>query len=128
MTTRTSAPSWVRSRTTATALYAAMPPVTQKTILRPWARLGSAAARPARYEGVDTARGPGDLLDAVGGALVGDLALGDLLERDRQRLGGPVGTQRHLRGGELGHALAELSEVRIDLPAALRGQDNQRVL
>src|SRR5688500_12939772 len=68
------------------------------------------------------------LLDPVRSPLVGDLAFGYLLERDRQRLRSALAPERDLRRGVLGHALSELGEIGGDLPAALGGEQDERVL
>src|SRR5918999_5300661 len=94
-----------------------MPPVTQRTILWPCTAFARASAMGWRW-----------LLDSVGGALEADLALGDLLERDRQGLGRPVRAQGYLRRRVLGDALPQLAEIRVDLAAALGGEDDERVL
>src|SRR3954454_19071124 len=87
MITRTSAP-WSRSRRTRMhALYAAIPPVTPRSTRRPLRTLG---AVDANVRTPITGRGGGhvgELLDAGRVRSLGlDLALGDLHERDRQRL------------------------------------------
>src|SRR5205823_2451069 len=70
----------------------------------------------------------GDLLDAdTLGPLEDDLAFGDLLQGDRQRLvlqPARLYERRH----ELSAALAELAVVRVDLAGPLRGEDDERVL
>src|SRR4029079_11347060 len=65
-------------------------------------------------------------LDDLLGAFVGDLAFGDLLEGDRQRLVAQprLDERRH----EVATAFAELAVVRVDLPRALRGYDHEGVL
>src|SRR5437588_5284295 len=107
ITTCTSAPAWRSLLVRMAALYAAIPPVT-----------------PRRTRLPDS----GDLLDAdTLGPLEDDLALGDLLHRDRQRLvlqSARLDERRH----ELAAALAELAVVRVDLARPLRRQDHQRVL
>src|SRR2546423_4833471 len=89
------------------ALYAAIPPVT-----------------PRRTRLPDSV----DLLDAdTLGPLEDDLALGDLLQRDRQRLvlqAAGLDERRH----ELAAALAELAVVGVDLARPLRREDDQGVL
>src|SRR2546423_1234481 len=69
-----------------------------------------------------------DLLDAdTLGPLEDDLALGDLLQRDRQRLvlqAARLDERRH----ELPAALAELRVVGVDLAGPLRREDHQGVL
>src|SRR5256714_14358965 len=69
-----------------------------------------------------------DLLDAgTLGPLEDDLALGDLLQRDRQRLVLQA-TRLNERRDELAAALAELAVVRVDLAGPLGGEDDERVL
>src|SRR3990172_8699837 len=60
------------------------------------------------------------------GALGGDLALGNLLERDREGLVAQSGLDE--RRHELGAALAELVVVGVDLPRALGREGHQCVL
>src|SRR3954465_7344160 len=107
-TTVTSAPSARSARAREAALEGAVPPQTPSNTRRP--------ARAATSVDLD------DLL----GALVGDLALGDLLEGDRQRLVAQTGLDE--RRHELAAAFAELAVVRVDLSRALRGHDHERVL
>src|SRR5204862_7491675 len=85
-----------------------MPPVTPSNTRRPC--------------GSDTSVDLDDLL----GTLVVDLALGDLLEGDRERLVAETGL--HERWHELASPPAELVVVRVDLTCALRRQDHQGVL
>src|SRR6266516_4941589 len=89
-------------------LYAAMPPVTPSNTRRP---CGSGTS-------VD--------LDDLLGALVVDLALGDLLDGDRERL--VAETRLDERRDELTSPLTQLVVVRVDLTCALGRQDHQGVL
>src|SRR5205085_6525423 len=103
----TSAPAWRSLLVRMAALYAAMPPVT-----------------PRRTRLPDT----GDLFDAdTLGPLEDDLALGDLLQRDRQRLVLQAAGLDERRD-ELAAALAELAVIRVDLARSLRREDDERVL
>ena len=110
MTTRTSAPRIDQEPGQNARLVRRDAPVTPSRTRRP----GEAGRR--------YSSSPGLL-----GSLVVDLALGDLLERDRQRL---VASGRRLdeRRDELGASLAELVVVRVDLSRTLRREDHQRVL
>src|SRR5204862_7704457 len=107
----TYAPASTSRRHTSTALYAAIPPETPRTIRRP-SRIG--LPRAPLFGGV--------FLGVVGAGLRldrDDLACGDLFERDRQRL---AGHRRHLRRDDGPEALAELAEVGVDLPSPFRTQ------
>src|SRR6478672_378248 len=104
----TSIPASDSRRARSADLYAAMPPVTPSNTRRPCDSGTS----------VD--------LDDLLGTLVVDLALGDLLEGDRERLVAEPGLNE--RRHELASPLAELVVVRVDLTCALRRQDHQRVL
>src|SRR5918992_3610698 len=99
-----------------------MPPVTHSTILRPW--ICSVVSAGGECPPWSTEL----LLGGFGGPLVSDLLLCDLLKGDGERLGGLVGVHGHLGRRELGHALPELAEVGVDLPATFGGKDHQRVL
>src|SRR3990172_3578423 len=90
----TVAPARVSSRARYAALYAAMPPVTPSSTRRPRRSLTS----------ID--------LDDLLGTLVGDLALGDLLEGDRQRLVPKPGLDQ--RRHEVAAPFAELAVVRVE--------------
>src|SRR5581483_10056895 len=106
ITTWTSAPAPLSRRVRKQALYAATPPVTPSSTRRPASGL------------LD----PNPL-----GAVGQDLALGDLLEGDRQRLVlQPTGLDE--RRNELAATLAELVVVGVDLPRALGCEDHERVL
>src|SRR5262245_1485455 len=102
-----------------------MPPVTPSRILRPrrterWLVTSTLLSHP---EGGPSRR----LLDAQAlGALGADLALGDLLERDRQRLVPEPGLDEGRY--ELGAALAQLAVVGVDLAGTLGRERHQRVL
>src|SRR5438270_2678225 len=70
----------------------------------------------------------GLLLDSdTFGPLEDDLAVGDLLQRDRERLVLQAAAL-HERRDELAPALAELAVVRVDLAGPLGGEDDQCVL
>src|SRR3990172_2411439 len=98
-----------------------MPPVTPSRIRRPRRTLAVMSLPP----GAAGARSR--LLDSEAlGALGVDLALGDLLEGDRERL--VAQTRLDERRHELGAALAELVVVGVDLPRALGRECHQRVL
>src|SRR3990172_8412122 len=98
-----------------------MPPVTPSRIRRPRRTLAVISLPP----GAAGARS--GLLDPDAlGALGVDLALGDLLEGDRERL--VAQTRLDERRHELGTALAELVVVGVDLPRALGRECHQRVL
>src|SRR5215208_5461544 len=85
-----------------------MPPVTPSSTRRPRRSATSVA------------------LDDLLGTLVGDLAFGDLLEGDRQRLVAKPGLDE--RRHEVAATLAELAVVRVDLAGALGGHDHEGVL
>src|SRR5438309_9479822 len=104
----TSIPASESRRARSADLYAAMPPVTPSNTRRPCASGTS----------VD--------LDDLLGALVIDLALGDLLEGDRERLVAEAGLDE--RRHELASPLTELVVVRVDFACALGRQDHQGVL
>src|SRR5207245_8246577 len=106
ITTWTEAPSCVSKRVSEQALYAAMPPVTPSSTRRPAS--GLLDANSLRPLGVD-------------------VAIGDLLQGDRQRLvlqAAGLDERRH----ELAAALSELAVVGVDLTGALGGEDDQGVL
>src|SRR3954470_1317119 len=138
-TTRTSWPASVNSRSSRAALYAATPPLTPSTMRltasilpvrertrqrlpgalpnRGWARPGS---RPERARG-----GKDGVLSVLAGG-VGEQALVDLAQRDRQRL--LLRGRVDERADVLEQALGELAVVGVDLPRALGGEDHQAVL
>src|SRR5438552_836851 len=82
MTTWTWARAWTSRRARTAALYAAMPPVTPSSTRRSLSGLTGRSVVAA----TSWARGIGLLDPDPLGALVGDLALRDLLEGDGQRL------------------------------------------
>src|SRR5690606_6436018 len=111
------APPSTSRRQTSTALYAAIPPATPRTMRRP----SSKTRRPGL---VVAGPGPGVLvrLGALARAHHHDLVAGDLLERDRQRLAGDRGD---LRRHDRAEPLAQLVEVRVDLTGALRAERDE---
>src|SRR5437763_1408681 len=111
ITTCTVAPDCVNRRRRYAALYAATPPVTPRSTRRP-----ASGERPEVLLDADTL-----------GPLEDDLAFGDLLQGDRQRLvlqPARLDERRH----ELSAALAELAVVGVDLAGPFRGEDDERVL
>ena len=110
ITGTTWAPASTSRRQTSTALYAAMPPVTPRTM-----RL------PASMDVLDVGvSGDGVVAGLVGGGLVfgvgkldpHDLVGGDLFEPDAQRL---AGNRADLRRNHVAEAVTELVEVGVDL-------------
>src|SRR5689334_6369290 len=119
----TCAPASTRRRHTSTALYAAMPPDTPRTIRLPSSidgegepallgRLGAFGRRVTLGVSLGLGLGP-DADDLVGR---------DLLEGDRQRLAGGGGDLRRDHAAE---ALGQLVVVRVDLPGPLGTQGDQ---
>src|SRR2546423_6663488 len=95
-----------------------MPPQTPTTMCLP-ARPSSGAIAPVNELLLD----PGLRL---GRALVAELAVGDLLEGDRERLG-VLAEAVDLRRNEVPDPLAELRVVRVDLAGTLCREDHERV-
>src|SRR3990170_4118789 len=108
-----------------------MPPETPSSTRRPVSAedpLASTCPTSAvRARSLRLRRPAGELVgDDPFGTLRLDLALGDLLEGDGERLVLQAGLDQ--RRDELGPALAELVVVRVDLSRAPGGEDHQRVL
>src|SRR5919201_3591202 len=112
MTTWTSAPHCVSNRRRWAALYAAIPPVTPSRTRR-------SPSGPATPPGTPALLGLGGFQP-----LEADLALGDLLEGDGERLGPQA---LHQGRDELPAAFAKLAVVGVDLAGPLGGQDHQRI-
>src|SRR5690606_32191724 len=121
MTTSTVAPAVTRPRATSAALYAAMPPETPRTTRRPVSTALESSTGRSGLVALDLALHEVErvLPLELGGLGRHDLALGDLLEGDRQRL---VRVGHDQRRDVLAEALAELAVVLVDLAGALGGE------
>src|SRR3954468_17038724 len=127
-TTRTSCPASVNARSTKAALYAATPPLTPSTIeltclILP-TRRRTRQLLPGASSSVQVA--PFGAAGSVLAGGVGQQALVDLAQRDREGL--LLGSGVDQGADVLQQALGQLAVVRVDLPRALGGEDDQAVL
>src|SRR4051794_39734461 len=127
-TTRTSCPASVNARSTKAALYAATPPLTPSTIeltslILP-TRGRTRQFLPGASSSVQVA--PFGAAGSVLAGGVGQQALVDLAQRDREGL--LLGSGVDQGADVLQQALGQLAVVRVDLPRALGGEDDQAVL
>src|SRR5262245_54035448 len=119
MTGITWAPASTSRRHTSMALYAAIPPLTPRTTRRPASAVTTSLARFVRRVGLETEFGDVGLLGHRDG---NDLVGGDLLEADRQRL---PGDRRDLGRHDGPEAVAQVTEVRVDLAGSPRRQGDE---